>query len=187
MRPHYHLCIFGLHIDDLEFYKKNFSGQEYFNSPSVSDTWNKGFVVITPFSWETAAYTARYCIKKVNNNLSEFFETYNLEPEYVLMSRRPGLAHQYYDDHKNDIYEDDKLYMSTSKGVEIRRPPRYFDKMFEEDFPEVFENLKEHRKEMAEELTRLKLENTSLNYWEMLKVEEASKNASVDKLKRKEI
>lgn len=175
LRPHYHICIFGLDIPDLVEYKKSFNGDQYYNSSSISDTWKKGFVVIAPFNWETAAYTARYCLKKRNNNLNEFYATYNIEPEYVLMSRRPGLAAKYYEDHKDDIYEDDKLYMTTSKGVQEHRPPRYFDKIYEKDFPVQFADLKENRKYMAERLTQLKLENTSLSYWELLRAEEQLK------------
>lgn len=172
LRPHYHICFFGLKIDDLQLLKKSKHGFDYYISDSISNIWNQGFIIITPLTWETCAYTARYCLKKVNNNLTDFYEKYNVIPEFITMSRNPGIARQYYDEHKADIYEHDELHIATSKGSRKRRPPRYFDKIFEEEFPDEFEKLKENRAVMAEELKRLKLEQTDLNYLDMLAVEE---------------
>ena len=172
LRPHYHICFFGLEIDDLQLLKKSKHGFDYYISDTISNIWNQGFIIITPLTWETCAYTARYCLKKVNNNLTDFYEKYNVIPEFITMSRNPGIARQYYDEHKADIYEHDELHIFTSKGSRKRRPPRYFDKIFEEEFPEEFEKLKVNRAVMAEELKKLKLEQTDLNYLDMLAVEE---------------
>lgn len=184
LRPHYHAIMFGLKLDDLEHYKTSKLGFDYFISPTLSEVWGKGFVVVAPFSWETAAYTARYCMKKANNNLSLFYDTYGIQPEFVVMSRKPGIGREYYDDYNLKIYSTDEVFITSNKGGQRHRPPRYFDKLFEEDMPEHFAFLKDQRRDLAEEHKRLKLESTSLDYVEMLNVENDNLESRLKKLHR---
>lgn len=91
-RPHYHICLFGtdFHEDRVQ-YKRTPDGHELFNSKTLSDRWTFGHSVIADLNFETAAYTARYVTKKISGPSAQ--EHYGLrEPEFSLMSRRPGIG-----------------------------------------------------------------------------------------------
>lgn len=187
-RPHYHAILFGLHLDDLVHYKTVKEGDcyyTYYNSAKLSSCWLDsdgkpiGFVVVGEVTWESCAYTARYVMKKLKGKDYEFYEKHGIEPEFTLMSRRPGIAREYYDTHPS-CFDSDYINISTPKGGKKFRPPRYYQKLFEVDQPEKSAELREIRKRMAEESTKAKLKNTSLELNELLSVEE---NNLTDRLK----
>lgn len=191
-RPHYHLIIFGLHLDDLTFYKSSFDGHSYYTSQLISDCWRdcagdglpRGFAVVADVTWETCAYVARYCMKKLNGTLVSIYDKYDLEPEFCRMSRRPGLAAKYYEDHKDEVYDYDKIVISTSKGGKSFKPPRYYDQKYDIEYPEEMSAIKQHRREIAEALTEVRATRSNLPYQELLAVQEEYKKKSAKKLVR---
>lgn len=192
-RPHYHAILFGLKLDDLVLSGKSPQGFSYYRSPSLEATWSVkdlrgdnsplGFVGVAAVTWEACAYTARYVMKKLKGKEAEYYDLLNIEPDFVLMSRKPGLGRQYYDDHP-EVMKSEYIFISTDKGGKKFRPPRYFDRLFDIDHPDELAEIKAVRKRMAEEAQRLKLERTNLSYLEMLEVEERNKAAKIKCLKR---
>lgn len=185
-RPHYHAIIFGLHLDDLIPYKTVREGGEYYtyyNSPSLQECWPYGYVVVGEVTWESCAYTARYVMKKMKGKEAEFYDKHNIQPEFTLMSRRPGIARQYYDENPN-LYDFDKINISTPKGGRSFRPPRYFDKLYDVECPEKSAELKELRKKLAVEAQKAKLQKTSLTSQELLKVQEEKQANRIKSLRR---
>lgn len=170
-RPHYHAIIFGLHLDDLYFYKKSGLGFDYLISDKLADIWGKGYVVVSEVTWETCAYTARYVTKKLTGDAGEFYTLHNIAPPFSLMSRRPGIAAQWYEDHPG-LYDTEYINISTEKGARKFRPPKYFDRLYERDNPDEYAELKECRKRFAEEMRLIELEHTNLDYIDYLKVKE---------------
>lgn len=170
-RPHYHAIIFGLHLNDLRFYKKSELGFDYMISDKLSDIWSKGYVVVSEVTWETCAYTARYVTKKLTGDAGEFYALHNIEPPFSLMSRKPGIAAQWYIDHP-DLYDMEYINIATEKGARKFRPPKYFDRLLERDNPDEYAKLKECRKRFAEVMRLIELENTDLDYIDYLKVKE---------------
>lgn len=190
-RPHYHAILFNIHFDDLELmYERD--GYRYYKSESLNKVWKNGFCIVSTCTWETCAYVARYVCKKRSDDdtdryLDDFYQRYGLEKEFVLMSRRPGIARDFFDSNKEDIYKYDELFVSTSKGSQKRKPPRYFDKLFEELYPDEFAFVKANRKNVAELHKNLKMKETSLSYTDMLKSEEENKLSSIRQLKRDKV
>lgn len=194
LRPHYHLIIFGLELDDLVFYKRSSQGFTYYNSATVQKAWSNldsygdripiGYAVVAPVSWETCAYTARYVTKKLTGEAKDYYERFNIEPEFSLMSRKPGLAYQYFKDHP-DIYEHEYINISTEKGGRKFRPPKYYDNLYDLEEPEKMAEIKSARQKMAAEIQRLKLQKTDLSYLELLAVEEAAFKARISSLERR--
>ena len=182
-RPHYHAIIFGLELDDLVPYKRSAQGFQYFNSASLQEVWPNGFAVVAPVTWETCAYTARYVMKKLTGPEAAFYENFNIVPEFSLMSRKPGIARQYYEDHP-DLYEHEFINISTEKGGRKFRPPKYYDKLFDLDCPEESAKLKAVRQKMAAEAQKAKLQKTTLSYLDQLAVEERNQLARIKSLKR---
>lgn len=128
-RPHYHLCIFGLdpHKFKLKFWKKSKLGDKYYNSKILEKIWKKGFVVIGLVTLDSAAYVARYCVKKMNGKDSDRHYLYRdviRNKEFVIFSQKPGVGLRYFEKHKDEIYASDSIIVDKREC----RPPRYFDK-----------------------------------------------------------
>lgn len=173
-RPHYHAIIFNLKLDDLKLLHRNEDGFNYFTSDLISKCWPHGYHLITQVTWETCAYVARYVTKKLNGDAADFYQVFNIEPEFSLMSRRPGIGKRYYDDEAKDSYlnKTDIIRLSTDSGPLSFRPPRYFDSLFDIENPELLAEIKQNRVKMAENIQALKLSKTNLSLLELLEVEE---------------
>lgn len=192
LRPHYHAIIFGLHLNDLVPYSRSAQGYQYYNSDSFQRCWCDndgnpiGFAVLGEVTWETCAYTARYIMKKLNGPEAIYYDMVNIEPEFTVMSRRPGIARQYYDDHP-DIYEHEYINLSTEKGGRKIKPPRYYDQLFDIENPEKMAEIKQIRQKMAKAKQKAKLQATSLYSDELRQVEEHNKMAVIKSLRRDSI
>lgn len=177
-RPHYHLILFGLHLDDLYVDAKSPLGYDYYKSPKLEKVWsfprrgydmvsrgescNAGFVTVANVSWDTCAYTARYMTKKLLGDDGQFYDTFHITPPFSLCSRRPGLGRQYYDDHKEEIKGNVYTMVSTEEGGHKLYPPKYFRKLLEVDDPEWSEENKLMRRQQAIMAQQAKLSLTSL-------------------------
>lgn len=150
-RPHYHLLIYNLPIPDLSFYKANMQGDILYNSPELEDIWSHGFVVIGKFEWKTAAYTARYVLKKFKGKTKEetddHYKSVGLYPEFTRCSRRPGIARPFYDRHSSEIYKNDEIILP---GGRVTKPPKYFDKVLRDEDPDLMQFIKSARRHVAE-------------------------------------
>lgn len=193
-RPHYHLCVFNLPIFDLEVYANNFRGDVLYNSDTIERIWNKGYVVIGELNWETAAYTARYVVKKFKGKQSEDF--YNsvggVLPEFTLSSRRPGIAAEYFNKEVERIYRHDCIQLPSSKDRDGHTTvPRYFDKLllnYLDDHPESDINLdkiKAERRANAEAQTYNRRILSGLFDREYFKLKEEAFKRSASLLSRK--
>ena len=186
-RPHYHLILFGLILDDLVLYKRTSTGFNLYNSDFLNATWKKGHVVVADVTWETCAYTARYIMKKQKGSGSKIYDDLNIEPEFTLMSRKPGIARDFYEKNKTDYLMHREVYLSTLQGGRKIKNIKYFDKLLDVEYPIYRELQKEKIIATAEVIRKEKLKNTSLNYLEMLEVQKNVKEQTLKALPRKEI
>ena len=60
-------------------------------------------------------------------------EMHKLWPEYVTMSRRPGIGSKWFDQYQSDVYPKD---FTTVRGKKIK-PPKYYDRLLENVDPEL--------------------------------------------------
>lgn len=148
-RPHYHAILFGFDFDDKEYFKSN-QGNHVFTSKTLDSLWGKGFCTIGSVTFESCAYVARYVTKKVNGKFKD--EHYVdrgkgnlLKPEYCTMSRRPGIAYDWYQRFKSDVFPSDSVVV---RGKECL-PPRYYSNIYEVEDPEGFAELKAKREANA--------------------------------------
>ena len=180
-RPHYHAIIFGLQFDDQKLFTVN-NGEKLYTSEKLEKLWPFGFSTIGTVTFESAAYVARYVMKKVNGkNAKNHYERvnndtgeiYNLVSEYNTMSRRPGIAAGWFDKYKDDVYPSDNIHLREKTF----RPPKFYDKMYEHLMPNEMEKIKKQRmKNMAKHAN----DNTA----ERLAVKEQVKNAQLNQLIR---
>lgn len=129
LRPHYHALVFNLPLDDLKEYSRSSLGDTYYNSPTLDKLWGFGYVVIGELTVQSASYVARYVQKKAGKSVLDYAAE-GITPEYVRMSRRPGIAANYFQDNFDKIYQDDKLYLP---GGKIQGVPRYCDTLAERE------------------------------------------------------
>jgi len=120
-RRHYHVLIFGYGFPDKTFYKK-VDGSDYFISEELKILWPYGISVVGDVSKRSAAYVARYTMKKASSNDKE---------EFIVMSRRPGIAYNWFLEHKDIIYLSDHIYGNFGDS-HVASVPRYFDKLAEQ-------------------------------------------------------
>lgn len=149
-RPHYHAVLFNYDFLDKVFWK-DVNGSKLFLSASLQDLWPHGFSTIGNVTFESAAYVARYIMKKVNGDLQENHYrvidpssglVIDLKPEYSTMSRRPGIGKLWYNSFKDDVYPHDFLVMNGKK----MKPPKFYDSQYEIENPDDYLLLKENRK-----------------------------------------
>ena len=137
-RPHYHACLFGTDFSaDRYHFKNSGSGYALFRSPSLEAAWQLGHCDIGALSFESAAYVARYVVKKVRGTRAKedyervdvaTGELFELEPEFATMSRRPGIGAEWLEKFGEETYRDDSVIF---RGKEMR-PPGYYDRKYEE-------------------------------------------------------
>ena len=82
MRPHYHLILFGLKLDDLKLLYKNDDQFRYYTSDSIHSCWNYGYHIITSVNWETCAYVARYIVKKQYGAGASLYDLHRIADQY---------------------------------------------------------------------------------------------------------
>ncbi|UPW41041.1 replication initiator protein [Sigmofec virus UA08Rod_5692] len=189
-RPHYHVILFGLELDDLVPYKNSRLGYQYYNSETVQKAWSDssgqplGFVVVGAVTWDTCAYVARYVMKKAMGPTPLFScEGANIQPEFSLMSRRPGIGRQYYDDHP-ELWRFDKINISTSSGGRSFYPPRYYERLFDIDNPDEAFQRRLRKIHFAIKLPSQKLRLTDKTYFDILQTEEEFRINRLKSLRR---
>ena len=151
-RPHYHALIFGQDFrEDREPYGRSGSGMRYDVSPTLTELWQKGHATIGELTWQSAAYTARYVMKKVTGPRAEAHYE-GRKPEYVTMSRggrggKGGIGKGWLEKYTSDVYPDDFVVHEGRKF----RVPRYYDQVMAEKDPELVDGLKAERVERAKQ------------------------------------
>lgn len=180
-RPHYHAAIFGFGFPDKKFLKEE-RGQTLFTSDLLREAWPYGFSTVGSLTFESAAYVARYIMKKQTGEKAHDHyqicdastgELISVLPEYTTMSLKPGIGQEWYEKYKKSIQLNGTM---IHKGYEVPAP-RYFRKLFEIDNPEEYEKL---RKKRVAQALAWATENTP----ERLAVREFVKKSQIKNLKR---
>ena len=157
-RPHYHAIVFGLDFPDKRLWRKTPAGSVLYRSNTLEALWPFGYSSIGDVTFESAAYVARYCLKKVTGDAAYSHyktvdlstgEISHLKPEYNKMSLKPGIAADWYAQFSSDVHNYD--YVVTRDGKTCR-PPRYYDKLLKRSDPAAFEIIKEQREAKLIEL-----------------------------------
>lgn len=134
-RPHYHAILFGLDLTDLKEVGASPTGDKYYQSETINKIWSHGHVTIGAMTWESACYVAQYCLKKQTGVCSDFYVNNGIVPEFVRMSRRPGIGYWYFEEHP-DCMDYTRINVGSPTGARSFAPPRYFEKMLEKKYLE---------------------------------------------------
>ena len=151
LRPHYHAILFNCSFPDMTRYSVNNRDEVLYSSEELIGLWDNGHVLIGEVTFESAAYVARYCVKKLTGGAEELYG--DRLPEFGLMSRRPGIGAGYYDRYGQEVRDHDSVVVS---GRPVQ-PPRYYDARTKLLCPEDFEVIRKARKLRA---VRMAKDNT---------------------------
>lgn len=181
-RPHYHAILFNVAFGDLRPIGCH-NGIDYFTSDELRKVWQQGNVQVGEVNYETTAYVARYCMKKITGlasdthyaNVSDDGELIFVLPEYCTMSRRPGIGRNWFQKYSSDVYPSDETPI-PGRGV-VPTVPRYYDELLRQDNPELLEQVKKLR-------AAFKRHHPELFTPEKLLAKHLVKRAQVNQLKR---
>ena len=148
-RPHYHAVLFGIEPHDKIAYSKS-NGFQLWESATLDNCWGLGKVLTGDLTFESAAYIARYIMKKrLGDEAHAWYEKVDVEtgeitkmtPEYNRMSTHPGLGKHWLDKYWGDVYPHGKIVVRSDES----QAPRYYDKQLKKRNPQQLDLLKQQR------------------------------------------
>jgi hypothetical protein len=180
-RPHYHACIFNYDFPDKRLWKLSETGEKLYRSDLLEELWKYGFSSIGTCTFQSAAYVARYIMKKrTGEDAKDHYHWtddsgvrhYKL-PEFTEMSRRPGIGSYWFDSFAGDVYPADEVIINGKSC----RPPRYYDNRLKARDVGLYEETKARRKANA-------AKHADNNTPERLAVREKVHNAKLARLRK---
>lgn len=153
LRPHYHAILFNCDFPDRKVFKRLPSGHTIDTSEILSELWPYGFCSVGSASFESAAYVASYCLKKVTGDpakdhyrrVNRFGETVDVVPEFAHMSQ--GIGRDWLAKFGRDVFPG---FQVVSRGGRVGQPPRYYRKKYAEQSPLQYEAIMDMRRELGE-------------------------------------
>lgn len=157
-RAHYHACLFGMDFPDKLELKR--SGENIlYHSLALDQVWGHGHCTVAPLTFETAAYCARYVMKKQGGKKPPRYvhldeatgELVALVQPFAAMSLRPAIAKRWVEKYGADIYRADKDFL-VMRGKKMK-PAKYFDRIYDTIDPAKIERVKKKRREEGKKMT----------------------------------
>lgn len=131
-RPHYHACLFNCDFSDRRRLKGGAgSSTTLYRSGQLESLWTEGISSVGSMSFASAAYVARYCLKKITGDrardhysrLDAEGRVFSIEPEFALMSRRPGIGREWAERYRRDLLNSGGCVVVN--GHEVSMPDYY--------------------------------------------------------------
>lgn len=125
LRPHYHALMFGLWPFDAKYFTTRRDSRVY-TSAKLTEIWGKGLCEFGDVTYASAAYCARYVMKKITpdseRGLAHYWRQHPLtqqmvqvQPEFHLSSKRPALGRTWFDKYKADAFPSDFIIIDGKK------------------------------------------------------------------------
>lgn len=143
-RPHYHILLFGHWFPDSRVHSQSKSGSQQWTSATLDRLWGKGLCTIGTVTYQSAAYCARYILKKVTGDQADYYYD-GKEPEYITMSRRPGIGSGWFDLYSDETFPDDFIVVDGKK----HSVPRYYEKLQKRKESELIKSVKQTRRKKS--------------------------------------
>lgn len=177
-RPHYHFLIFNYRPTDLKLHTTK-NNIPLYTSQKLTLLWKYGFSTVGELTYQTAAYCARYVIKKIGGDqaANHYLRIHpvtgklcQVKPEFSTSSRRPGLGDSWLKKYKSDFFPSDFVVVDRKKHP----VPKFYIKKLQEEEQQL---IKRRRVALA---NKSKADTTSRR----LRVRETVFSARISKLKR---
>jgi len=176
-RPHYHYLIFNYRPTDLKLHSTK-NNINLYTSEKISKLWPYGFSTVGNLTYKTAAYTARYVIKKQSGDIAPDYYTrvhplsgnlVRVKPEFAVQSLRPGIGDAWFNTFKSDIYPSDFCVVDGKRHMV---PKFYVKKLAAEELKKIKlrRKLQSNKKRADNTPARLKVrEDVQLSKTKLLK------------------
>lgn len=145
-RAHYHILLFNFWFTDSVYYRTTRQGYLCYHSAMLERLWPFGRSEIGSVTPESALYVAMYQLESIcSGQIASRYvhpdtgEIVERAPEFILMSRNPGIGNGFWKKYREEIYRNDSLLLN---GVPVK-PPKYYDKLENE---KKMEEIKRRRK-----------------------------------------
>lgn len=133
-RPHHHCCLFGFDFPDKVSWAVR-KGYPVWRSPILERLWPFGQSEIGSVTFESAAYVARYMLKKCDALADDPYRLIDedtgvvepVTPEYTTMSRNKGIGQPWLEKYMCEVYPSDGVVVRGR----LEKPPRYYDLQYE--------------------------------------------------------
>ncbi len=189
LRPHYHAILFNFAFNDQILFKQE-NGEKLYTSEKLDALWGFGFCTIGTVTFKSAAYVARYILKKITGPMADNHYTRVIEntdpitgeitghhsrvlPEYATMSLKPTIGKDWINKYTSDVYPSDFVIINNKKIP----PPRFYNLMYDRENPEKYKKIIRSRK-------RAQQKNVANNTPARLKVREKVLQLKLKQLKR---
>lgn len=140
LRPHHHALLFNVGFPDQRVWSGNSSRRTYV-SDTLESLWGHGYCTIDEVNFASASYVARYSMKKVfGPSADDHYQ--GRVPEYLTMSRRPGIGAGFFDKYQSEMYARDSCLVN---GKEVK-PPKFYDNKLQAVDEDLFLTIKDSRK-----------------------------------------
>jgi hypothetical protein len=207
-RPHYHAILFNFDPPDKVLHSINQNGDRLYVSERIRKAWPFGYHYLGAVTFESAAYVARYCMKKVNGD-EPFIKSRRILDEGSDQWRsvdvvNPGAAEHYtwVNEETGELRDRAPEYATMSRRPGIgagffskyrqqiidndfivmngkkMRPPKAYDKYLEEYDSDLLQFNKEKRIEKA-------MQHADNNSPQRLAARERIQKRRAEKLERK--
>lgn len=139
INPHYHACLFNHDFPDKVFFKRTDRGDILYTSETLTNLWGLGHAVIGDLTFESAAYVARYTMKKVYGDPADEHYGDRL-PEKSWSSNHLGL--DWFNQYKASVYPHDFVVLSDGRTF---APPTKYDELLALSDPDMWETVQNNR------------------------------------------
>ena len=150
-RPHYPAIVFGGGFDrgGINEEEPSRSGGRQWSHETISSVWSKGLHRLSQVTFESAAYVARYALKKITGDPAG--DHYGeLQPEFQSTSN--GLGKGWFGVFQEDVFPRNQVILHTPKGNRELPPPDYYLRLLEKADPFLFEQVRQKREKILKEL-----------------------------------
>lgn len=163
-RPHYHLILFNLHlpVSDVTWLRQTKQGYDLYSSKLIEKCWPYGFNTLGSVTFESCGYVSRYTMKKVYGYQGkEFYEKTHRKPPFIVMSRNPGIGHDYIINH--DWTTEPNVIVSDGEESHECPAPQYLERYLKKNDPFLAEERAKIKRRLAFETMQVKHMNTDLS------------------------
>lgn len=127
-RPHYHVLMLSHSFNDLRPAARVFQSRSrsdkytLYQSKTLSKLWTAGSSLVGDVTFDSCAYVARYCTKKITGPIAAAHYNGRL-PEFLVMSLRPGIGMTYLLKYHSELIAHDTVIVNGHQTS----LPRYYD------------------------------------------------------------
>lgn len=148
-RAHYHSIVFGIDFPDKRKLSEK-EGHVLYRSDELDGLWGHGHCSLGSVTAESCAYVAGYVVDKINGKAADLHyqrldeetgEVVRIEPEFAVMSLKPGIGAGWYEQFKGDLFPSDT---SVVRG-RPRPVPDYYTEKLKVENRELYDQVKAKR------------------------------------------